>query len=676
MIKTSFVSIFALTAAISTQAAASTLPDSTKTPSPDDDTAIVVTATRSGDAIPASLLGSSVTVLDPKTIEQRQTRVVSDILRDVPGVAVSRTGAIGGQTQIRIRGSEANHVLVFIDGIKASDPYYGEYDFGNLLADDTARIEVLRGQQSALYGSDAIGGVISYTTLSGREAPGIRMRVEGGSYGTVSTAGRAAGTIGNSADYALSATYLTTSGYATAPGGQRDIGSNNLGTSGKFNWSPAPNLKVSAVARYSYTKADLNDQAISATSPVVRGYPVITAVDTPQSDYRNEAFYGLVRAELGLFDGIMTNALSAQITDVNRDAYNAYGYSYGDRGRRYRGSFETTVRFGNARVKNRFTAAVDAEREEFRAVDPSGYAFTGQHSLDTLGFVAQYDVTIDDRLSFGASARIDDYNRFEDASTYRVTGSYKLATGTRLHAAYGTGVKAPSATELFGYVNGQYIGNPDLKPERSRGWEAGLEQSFFADAVTIGATYFRNRFTDQIETVGTYSNGAYISTSRNNAVRSRQQGIETYGTARLGDWRMDVSYTYLKAPQTLEALINDAPSDGSYQSATSVETQAVRRPKHSGSLNLGYVPESLPFSATLTIRHNGRQRDTAFNALYQRLLVDLKSYTLVNLAASYDLTENVQVFGRVENLFNDHYQEVFTFETAGRAAYGGVRVRF
>ncbi|BAV65920.1 TonB-dependent receptor [Sphingobium cloacae] len=636
---------------------------------------IVVTATRSGDAVPAHLIGSSITVLDDQAIESRQTRVLSDILRDVPGVAVNRTGAIGGFTQVRIRGSEGNHVLVFIDGIKASDPYSGEYDFGNLIADENARVEVLRGQQSSLYGSDAIGGVITYTTLSGREAPGIRARAEAGSFGTISTAGRVAGTAGDNVDYALSASYLTTDGYPTAPAGNRDLGSDNLGTSGKLNWTPAPNFKVTAVARYSYTKADLNEQAIDASSPVVLRYPVITTIDTPGHYYRNKAFYGLVRAELSLFDDALTTALSGQITDANRDAYKASGYSYGDRGRRYRGSFENTVRFGNDHVKNRFTFAIDAEREEFRNVDPSGYAFTGEHRIDTIGFVSQYDVTVDDRLALGVSARIDANDRFRDAATFRATGSYLFDSGTRIHAAYGSGVKAPSASELFGYVDGRYIGNPDLQPERSRGWEAGIEQSLLDGGLTLGATYFRSRFYNQIETAGTFVGGVYLSTSFNNAVVSRQRGVEAYANARLGDWRVDASYTYLKAPQIINALVDPAPLDGAFQPAVPVETQAARRPRNIASFNLSYAPEALPFSATLTVRYNGKQVDYAFNSLYQRLLVDMKAFTLVNLNATWDIGRKVQLFGRVENLFDDHYQETFGYAAPGRAAYGGVRLK-
>lgn len=637
---------------------------------------IIVTATRSGDAIPANLVASSVTVIDSKALEQRQTRVLSDVLRDVPGVAVNRTGAIGGQTQIRIRGSEGNHVLVMIDGIKASDPYHGEYDFGNLLADESARVEVLRGQQSSLYGSDAIAGVISYTTLSGREAPGLTARAEGGSFGTFSTAGRAAGIIGDTADYALSATYLTSDGYVTAPGGSRKLGSNNLGTSAKFNWTPTHNLKLTAVGRYSYTKADLNDQSIADTSPILQGYPVIVTVDTPGSYYQNKAFYGLVRAELDLFDDAVTTALSGQLTDANRDAFSSYGYSYGNRGRRYRGSFENTFRFGTDNVKNRFTIAVDAEREEFRNVDPSGYAYTGKHRVDTIGVVAQYDLTVNDRFTLGGSIRLDDSNLYNSATTVRVSSSYAFDSGTRVHAAYGNAIKAPTPNELFGYVDGQYIGNPTLQPERSRGWEAGVEQSLLGGAATIGATYFENRFYNQIQTVGAMVGDNWVSTSINNDVVNDQHGIEAYINARSGDWSVNANYTYLKALQTLSALANAAPLDGSFQAPVPIETQAGRRPKHMGSVNISYAPENMPVTATLTLRYNGQMRDYAFNSSYQSILVDMKAFTLLNFNATYDVSDTLQLFGRVENLLDTDYQEVFTFETMGRAAYGGVRIRF
>ncbi|QKS00183.1 TonB-dependent receptor [Sphingomonas sp. CL5.1] len=636
---------------------------------------VVVTASRSGDAIPLDLIGSSVTVIDDREMQDRQTRIVADVLRDVPGVAVNRNGAIGGLIDIRIRGAEANQTLVFIDGIKAENPYSGTYDFGTLLNDEASRIEVLRGQQSSLYGSDAIGGVITYTTLSGREKPGYSLRAEGGSMGTFSGGARAGGVVGDQFDYALTTSYYQTDGYPVAPGGKLDVGSDNLGASAKLNWTPAANFKLTAVGRYSLTHADLNDQQIAPTSPIVQGYPVITAIDTPGDTARNRGWYGLVGATWSLFDDAWTNAATAAITDNRRDFDGPYGPS-GDVGRRYRATFDSTVRFGSDHVKNRFTLAMDYERQEFR--NTTAYADQSTHVLETRGYVASYDVTVDDRLALGASARIDDYNRFRDAATYRATASYLLPGGTRFHAAYGTGIKAPTPGELFGYTSGLYIGNPALRPEQSKGWEAGVEQSLLDRSVTIGATYFNNIFTDQIDTTYVYDSGSgtYIQQSYNQSGRTRQEGVEVYASARVSDFRLDASYTYLNAPQTIDALAGPAPGDGSFQFPVPITGQAVRRPKDVASFNATYAPKSLPLTATLTVRYNGRQRDYAFNSDYSRLLVDLKAYTLVNFNASYDIGAHVQVFGRVENLLDRKYQEVFTYNAPGRAAYGGVRVTF
>ncbi len=666
-----FITLLALTTATPALAQSNLAQASGQAAAADD---IVVTATRSGDAIPTDLVGSSVTVLSNDDLQARQTRILSDALRDVPGVAVSRYGAVGGLTQIRIRGAESNQTLVFIDGIKADDPYDGEYDFGTLINDEASRVEVLRGQQSALYGSDAIGGVVSYTTLSGRELPGISLRAEGGSMGTYDGGARIAGARGD-VDYAISSSYYHTDGYAIAPGGDRDIASNSLGASGKFNWTPAPNLKLTAVGRYSYTKADGDDQNIADTSPVVQGYPVITTVDTPGNYYVNRGYYGLLGAQWDLFDDAWTLAANATIADTTRDGYDFGDLTSGDHGRRYRGSFDSTVRFGSDRVRNRFTMAVDAERQDFANTTPGGFADNGTHRIDTLGIVSQYDLTVDDRLAIGASARIDANSRFRDDATYRATASYLLPSGTRIHAAYGTGVKDPSATDLFAYVSGEYIGNPDLRPERSRGWEAGVEQTLAGERVKIGATYFDNRFVDRIETNYVEVGDQFLATTVNDAGKTRQRGVETYAAARVGDVRFDLSYTYLHAPQTVEALAGPAPADGSFQLSVPLRIQAVRRARNIASANVTWAPTRLPITTTLTVRYDGRQNDYAFNQDFSTLVVGLKAYTLVNLGATYDITRRIQIFARVENLLDRKYQEVFTYATAGRAGYGGVRVK-
>src|SRR5215467_14563180 len=215
---------------------------------------VVITASRLG-GIRSDLLGSSATVLAPIDLENRQIVVVSDALRDVPGIAVSETGPIGQFTQVRIRGAEANHTLVFIDGIKATDPFFGEFLFETLITDDVAKVEVLRGEQSALYGSDAIGGVVHYITGTGAEASGFRAHAEGGSFGSALVTARYAG-LADGLDYALSAAYRRTDGVPDNPLGTRNLGAENLTFAGKFSYAINDAFRLQAVARYSELDVD------------------------------------------------------------------------------------------------------------------------------------------------------------------------------------------------------------------------------------------------------------------------------------------------------------------------------------------------------------------------------------------------------------------------------------
>lgn len=637
----------------------------------DDD--IVVTASRSGAATDTGLIGSSVTVLDNQDLEDRGARVLSDALRDVPGVEVNRSGAIGDLTDVFIRGAEANQTLVFIDGIKADDPYFGQYDFGTLLTDEAARVEVLRGQQSALYGSDAIGGVISYSTLTGRELPGVTLRAEGGSQGTYDGGARIAGVSGGF-DYALSGSLYHTDGYPIAPGGTLDTGSDSLGASGKFDWKASERLTFTAVGRYSYTRASSDDQNIAANSPVVLGYPVITTLDTPGNYGVNRGWYGLVGANWTPIDAL-TTTLQMTLADTTRNGYDYGAPSYGDHGRRWRGSFTGTWHAGNEHIDNRLTLAVDAERQDFRNTTPGGFSDDSSHRIDTMGYVMQDDAVIDQRLALSASARIDANSQFADDSTYRVTASYRFPQNTRIHAAYGTGVKDPSATDLYDYATGIFVGNPALRPEQSRGWEAGVEQRIAGERLKLGATYFDSLLINEIDTTYTFANGNYLQTPYNNPVHDRQRGVETYASARLTDWRLDLAYTWLDAPQTIVAVTSPPAANGAYVPPVPVTIQAVRRPGSIASLDATWAPHALPVTATVTVRYNGRQNDYAFDANYDRLIVSLKPYTLVGLNATWQVNRRAQLFGRVENLLGENYQEVFTYAAPARTAYAGVRLK-
>lgn len=613
---------------------------------------ISVTATRAADGIARKLLGASLTIIDAEEMESRHTRVLSDLLRDVPGVAVSRFGAEGGQTQVRIRGSEANHTLVLVDGVKASDPYYDEFDFATLIADDVASVEVLRGQQSALYGSDAIGGVISYRTLTGREAPGLSARVEGGSFTTFDASVRY-GAVAGSTDYALSAGWRTTDGYPVARVGSRDIGSENFAASGRFNVDVSDVLRISTMLRANRTEADSADEDYSF------GTPEFGAIDGTGS-FTNRSVLGAVRAEYDAMEGRWKSAVSVQRTDVKRHGTGQFG-PYGDKGARMRYSLESTLGFGErGSLQHLVTLAADRELTDATNTEAYSAAQGAEHGTGNTGIVAQYTLLANDRLGIGASLRQDNNTRFEDVTTYRVQASYLFDSGTRLRAASGSGVKNPSLTEVFGYDPEAYVGNPDLKPEKSRGWEVGLDQAFMDGRALLGATYFRSTLDNEIYTdsvFGPAPDFEYLySTPGNRDTRSKQRGFEFFIEGLvLDDWRVTAAWTHVNASE-----------DG---------TREIRRPANIGSLNIGWTSPAKAVDANVAVRYNGRMTDSNFYGVGPSP-VPMQAFTLVNVNFNWHVTGTMQFYGRVENAFDEDYEEIYTYRAVGVGFHAGVRLRF
>ncbi|VWX57223.1 TonB-dependent receptor plug domain-containing protein [Sphingorhabdus sp. 109] len=613
----------------------------------DRDDLIVVTGTRSGEAIAPDIHAGSLTVIDSSQIINRQVREVSEVLRDVPGVAVS---VVAGQTQLRLRGAEGNHTLFLIDGIEVSDPFFGEFDVGTLIADDSAQIEILRGQQSALYGSDAIGGVVHYRTLSGEAAPGLSARIEAGSFNSFNSAARFGGKSG-AFDYVVTASMVSTDGQPNARGGTRDLGSDSAAFGFVGNLQAADNLRFGIVTRYSENSGDFNG---TESDPTTANFGQI--IDSPGKGFENDGLYGLVKAELDLLDGRWTHRASAQFANSERRGYSGGSQNSGSIGKRLKGSYETTAKFTGGAIEHRVTFAADLERETYRNDDPSGFAFTGERSNENLGLVGLYELEAGGRASFSAAIRYDDNERFANVTTYRVQGAYLLPTGTRLQAAYGTGVKNPGFFELFGYFDGIYIGNPDLNPEKSEGWEIGVTQNFLDGRGKIGLTYFESQLEDEIYT--TYLPPTFAATPANRDSLSKRDGVESWLEIDLDDsWRINGNYTYLRAREN--------------------GVQEVRRPKHIGSIAIDWHLPDDKAGVTLVARYNGSQQDVAFtDPSYVPVDVRLDDYLLINLNGRVKLASNIELFGRVENLFNERYEQVFSFVSPGRSVYAGIRGQF
>jgi vitamin B12 transporter len=619
---------------------------------------VVATATRATGGVAADQIGSSVTVVTAQDFEDRQIRIVSDVLRDVPGVSVSRTGAVGGVTQVRIRGTEGNHVLTLIDGIKASDPFLGEFDYATLLADDVARVEVLRGQQSALYGSDAIGGVINYITPTGAQSPGVRARVEGGSFGTFGGSARVAGVSGG-LDYVLSAGFQSSDGYPVATVGTDDIGSDLSAIAAKVSYAVSDHVRLRAVVRHTETDADTNGQDFGTTGFVL---------DSPGSRTKADSTYGFAGIDVDLLDGRWTHSLSVQGVDAKRDNTTNHARSGGDKGTRIKGSYVTTFKLETGELTHQFTGAIDLERETFQNTAPPGPFGPDltKRTVKTTGLVGQYQLTVGDRAGLGAAVRHDANDVFDDDTTYHLDGYVRVGPRLRLRAAAGSGVKSPSQTELFGFNASAFpfVGNPNLKPEKSKGWEIGADLALNDGQVRLGATYFDSRLKNEI--FSDFSPPLSLcarpglpaprscSTTGNRTTDSTQRGVELFADARLSDaFSLNAAYTHLRARE------NGA--------------EEIRRPPNIASANLTWRAPRDRGSATLTVRYNGATDDTEFKTFST---TRLKAFTLVNLAGAWTLTEHIEVFGRVENLTDEDYFEVFNFRTPGRAAYAGVRARF
>ena len=600
---------------------------------------ILVSGSRSETLAQEEVTGTF-SVIGREQIDQRQARDIADVLRDVPGVAVA---SVAGQTQLRLRGAEANHVLVLVDGIEVSDPFAGEFDIGTLQAEIGASVEVLRGPQSALYGSDAIGGVVAYQS---GEFDGFAARVEGGTNNTINGAARV-GASGSGWNASLSATVVSTNGEPNAREGARVIGRDSYTVSGKGAVDLTDTLTLRATARAIRTEGQFNDQDFDPTSPTF-GF----VIDSPGTRFTNDAVYALVGARLEAAGGARTHDLSAQVADITRDTFGPFGPSNASKGDRLKVSYVTAYALSDAHT---LTFAADWERERFRNATQGGFAFNGRRQIENIGLVGEYRYN-GEKFDAHATLRHDFNDRFADETTFSLGAGYHITDTTRLRAAAGSGIKNPGSFELFGFVDGRFIGNENLKPEQSTSWEVGLDQGFGDGFGSLALTYFNAELEDEIFT--TFPAPTFTATPANRTTKSKQQGLEVALNFALDQqWHLAAAYTYL-----------DAEEDG---------VEEVRRPPHMASASLNWDSPDSVLGANLTVRYNGRTADLAFtDPSFVPVRVTLDDYTLVNFNLRAQLAEGLELFGRVENLLDERHEQVFSFVAPGRQAVAGFNARF
>ncbi|MEQ8735897.1 MAG: TonB-dependent receptor [Rhodospirillaceae bacterium] len=617
------------------------------------DDEIVVTASR----VPQARLsvGSALDVLTGADIKTRQQAFLGDLLRDLPGLAVNRSGPAGAFTQVRLRGAESSHTLVVIDGIEAGDPFNaGEFEFAHLMSSGVSRIEVLRGPQSALWGSEAIGGVINVTTgppetpdgaSEGAWAHGF---AEGGSFATA-RGSVDAGTSGAWGVVRGSIGYSDIGGISASPTGAEKDGYDNLTASMFAAFNTSKILTLSLSGRHVSASAAEDEQDFTFGSPT-QGL-VIDSDGARKSD----RWYGRAAADASLLDGRWTHRLSAGITDTQNESFSGGLFSFGSEGQKWDVEYQSDFTFQTSEsAEHAVSALVEYEALSYENRGAGGGPENQSQTGEQISAALEYRLAMAEQIFLSGALRHDDNDRFKDETTYRLTAAWAVPeSGIKLRSSYGTGVAQPSFFELFGFDPNFFIGNPDLQPESSEGWDVGLDYTFANDLGLLSLTYFESNLKDEIFT----DFGVFPFTVDNRAGTSTREGLEV--SLRLDPMAalsLAVAYTY-----------TDAKDDAG--------VRELRRPKHSGSTNVTYRFYDDRAVVDLGLNYNGEMQDSEFIFATPETVVTLDDYVLATLATSFDLNESVQLIGRIENVFDEDHQDVFGFQSPGIGVYAGVRMR-
>ena len=603
-----------------------------------DQPAIVVTASRLPEPVADS--AASVSIVDENRLDRLGEPAITSYLRLLPSTAVATSGPAGSFTQVRIRGAEANHSLLFIDGIRANDPAAGnEPRFELLGADIASRIELVRGPQSALWGSEAIGGVIA---VSGDAAAttGASATIEGGSFGFRRAAGSAR--YGSDAlGIALAVGHQSADGIDSFDGdGERDGFTSNL-LRGLARWAPVEKLALTASGFWLGGRSDYD-----GTDPFT--YLRADTLDRT----RNR----LAAGRVGMVYGEMTDAWQAKLsgsllTSRNRNLLDGSEINESE-GKRSTVDAEIDHLFTTGTIDQALIVAGTVENEQFSTADVAFGGFSNQ-SRDRRhwSLIGEWRASVADRLIADLAVRRDAFNRFRDATTVRGSLLFKASKMISLAASYGEGIAQPTFFDLYGFFPGSFLGNPSLRTETSRGFEGSIR--YAQGPLAASLTAYRQRLRDEI--VGTYDPDTFLSSAANADGKSRRQGIEAEaGWSQGKALRLAATYSYLDASE---------PSFGAGH------IRELRRPKHSGSATVDGTMGKFRYGAS--IAYVGRRADTDFD-LFER--VSLSPYWLAGAQVAYAVRPGVEVFGRIANAFDDRYQDVVGYRTEGRSAYAGLRL--
>lgn len=608
---------------------------------------VVVTATKTD--IKRKETGASITVITEKEIEQRGKKTVVEALRGTPGLTVSRSGVAGGLSSVFMRGVTSNQVVVLVDGIRMNDPSSpdGAYDFANLMTDNIERIEVVRGAQSTLYGSLATGGVVNIITKRGRGEPTTNVSVEAGSFRTFRESVNISGG-DERADYSFGISRTDMRGISKAAemeGSTSDYdrdGYENTTLSTRLGCRVFDKGRVELTIRYFNAEYDVDADAYYDDPNYINQVKQISA----RAAYTQELF-GFWKHSIS---GDYMNILRLYDNNVDTDHPSVFSNS------RYEGTHEhaewkQVLSIGKI---DEITAGIEIEQDSASSLDYSDFGWgasttdTDEKTVVTRAGYFQNHLKLFERVFAIAGVRMTDHEEFGSHVNYQLSGSVLLPfIETRIKGNYATGFRAPSLDQLYNPNSG----NEELDPEKSRSYDFGIEQGLFGDIFIVDVTYFNTRYKNMITT----KSMKYV-----NINRFITDGIEMSARFVPGNYFSVVgSYTYTRRAENEDT-----------------EERSDRRPKHQGSLYMNlFLFDKLNINAG--INYIGERTDYWYNyTTYANIDVEMDDYYLLSFAASYKITNNFQVFGRVENAINEDYQEVAGYRMPGRAFYGGVKGTF
>jgi vitamin B12 transporter len=579
---------------------------------------VIVTATKIGEAIEETT--SNVTVINSRDIQKMNVPFVADVLRTVPDLNLIQNGGVGKVATVLLRGGDSTHTLVLIDGVRVNSTTTGSFDFSGIDVNDIERIEIVKGPQSIIYGSEAMAGVINIITKKGSGKPKADLAFETGSYGTFNPSLTVAG-VYKTFDYRLTGGYFSTEGISAAKHGDERDGYKNASVSGKFGIKPDEKIEFEFTGRYSYDRTELdgfdflNMQAVDDLNFIQRGnHSVVSG--------KGKIYL------LPIWEQIITFSTFKDILKF-RDPDTEYN------------NYEIISRMNtvdwqhNVYLSEMYTLTAGAEYRDEKGENKGNF----DKSPENRALYFNNKVKLfSDNLVLNAGLRYDDHETFGDKTTYRIGMICNVkSVALRIKGSYGTGFRSPTLNELFF----PFYGNTKLKPEESTAWEAGFEKDILNDRGSVSLTYFHQEYENLIQTDP-------LTFTASNIAEAEVKGIEINAMVKMSDnMNIKAGYTYL-----------DTEDKETGQRLT-------RRPKDKFNASADFSINDLSVVADFIFV--GKRFDSSVKR-------NLPSYSLVNLSSSYTIKKWITVFARIDNLLDNDYEEAGSYGTPGFSVYGGIRV--